>query len=98
MESRNFSACDIFLGAFKGWRNMTLLGTPSGGGSGSAIRYCLHHSDIQVKLSSMASFRLNGKLYDGNGIQPDTLCQAVPTDSIGQPDTMLEKAKEILQE
>ena len=96
MESRNFSACDIFLGAFKGWRNMTLVGTPSGGGSGSAIRYRLHHSDIQVKLSSMASFRPNGKLYDGNGIRPDILCEPVPIDSIGKTDTMLEKAKEIL--
>jgi hypothetical protein len=95
MESRNFSACDIFLGAFKGFRNVTLLGTPSGGGSGSAIKYCLHHSDIKVKLSSMASFRPNGKLYEGNGIHPDVLCEPVPTDAIGQTDTILKKAKEI---
>ncbi len=98
MDSRNFSACDIFLGAFKEFRNMTLLGTPSGGGSGSAIKYCLHHSDITLKLSSMASFRSNGKLYEGNGIQPDILCEPVPTDSIGQTDTMLEKAKMIFHQ
>ena len=97
MENRNYSACDIFLGAFKGFRNITLLGTPSGGGSGSAIKYYLHHSDIQIKLSSMASFRQNGKLYDGNGIQPDVFSEPVPTDIIGQTDTILEKAKEILR-
>ncbi|MHC5163765.1 MAG: S41 family peptidase, partial [Planctomycetota bacterium] len=89
MESWNFSACDIFLGAFKGWRNVTLLGTPSGGGSGSANSYYLHHSDIRVKLSTMASFRPNGKLYDGNGIQPDVHCEPIPTDHIGQTDTLL---------
>ncbi|MHC4552533.1 MAG: S41 family peptidase [Planctomycetota bacterium] len=98
MENWNFSACDIFLGAFKGWRNVTLLGTPSGGGSGSAISYRLHHSDIRIKLSSMASFRANGMLYDGNGIQPDIYCEPIPTDAIGQTDTLLDKAKEILRE
>ncbi|MHC5198538.1 MAG: S41 family peptidase [Planctomycetota bacterium] len=96
MESWNFSACDIFLGAFKGWRNVTLLGTPSGGGSGSANSYYLHHSDIRVKLSTMASFRSNGKLYDGNGIRPDIYCEPVLTDHIGQTDTLLDKAREIL--
>ncbi|MBL7214633.1 MAG: hypothetical protein ISS71_03030 [Phycisphaerae bacterium] len=98
MESWNFSACDIFLGAFKGWRNVTLLGTPSGGGSGSAIGYRLRHSDIRVKLSSMVSFRPNGMLYDGNGIQPDIYCEPIPTDYIGQTDTLLDKAIAILNE
>ncbi len=37
MDRYNFSACDIFLGAFKGWKNVTLMGQPSGGGSGCAI-------------------------------------------------------------
>lgn len=97
MESWNFSACDIFLGAFKGWRNVTLVGTPSGGGSGSAVSYRLAHSDIKIKLSSMASFRANGMLYDGNGIQPDVYCEPIPTDAIGQTDTQLDKAKEILR-
>jgi C-terminal processing protease CtpA/Prc len=98
MDSSNFSACDIFLGAFKGWRNVTLLGTPSGGGSGSAISYRLYHSYISLKLSSMASFRSNGTLYDGNGIQPDVYCEPTPTDYIGQTDTVLDKAREIISE
>jgi len=71
MDRRNFSACDIFLGAFKGWKNVTLMGQPSGGGSGCRESYRLYNSQINIYLSSMASFRPNGKLYDGNGIQPD---------------------------
>ena len=92
MERWNFSACDIFLGAFKGWRNVTLIGTPSGGGSGCKVNYRLHNSLIRIQLSSMASFQPNGKLYEGNGIQPDIYIEPVPTDFIGRTDTVLDAA------
>lgn len=98
MDTRNFSACDIFLGAFKGWRNVTLLGTPSGGGSGSAKTYRLHYSDIAVKLSTMASFQPDGKLYEGRGIRPDIYMEPVPTDWIGQSDTLLDRARQIIEQ
>ena len=92
MDRWNFSACDIFLGAFKGFENVTLMGQPSGGGSGCYQEYRLWNSKIRVHLSSMASFQPNGKLYDGNGIQPDIVVEPVPTDFIGQTDTVLETA------
>ena len=92
MDRWNFSACDIFLGAFKGWRNVTLMGLPSGGGSGCYQKYRLHNSKITIHLSSMASFQPNGKLYDGNGIQPDIVVGPIPTDFIGKTDSVLEAA------
>jgi hypothetical protein len=92
MDSWNFSACDIFLGAFKGWKNVTLMGLPSGGGSGCRQEYRLGNSGIRIHLSRMASFQPNGKLYDGNGIQPDIVVETVPTDFIGRTDTVLEAA------
>lgn len=92
MDRWNFSACDIFLGAFKGWKNVTLMGLPSGGGSGCRVKYRLRNSYISIYLSSMASFRPNGRLYDGNGIQPDVLVEPVPTDFIGKTDTVLDAA------
>lgn len=92
MDRWNFSACDIFLGAFKGFKNVTLIGKPSGGGSGCYQEYRLWNSRIKVHLSSMASFQPNGKLYDGNGIQPDIVVEPVPTDFIGQTDYALETA------
>jgi len=92
MDTGNFSASDIFLGAFKGWRNITLMGTPSGGGSGRRRSYRLHHSKIQISLSSMASFQPNGKLYEVNGIEPDIMIEPIPTDFIGETDTILEAA------
>jgi len=92
MSTTNFSASDIFLGAFKGWKNVTLIGNPSSGGSGRYQQYRLHNSQISIRLSSMASFQPNGKLYDGNGIQPDVMIESIPTDFIGQSDTILDAA------
>ena len=97
MDTTNFSAADIFLGAFKGWRNVTLMGTASGGGSGRYQTYRLHHSLINIGLSSMASFQPNGKLYDGNGIQPDVIIKPIPTDFIGKTDSVLQAAQNSLR-
>jgi len=74
------------------YRNVTLMGLPSGGGSGCYQVYRLRNSQIRIRLSSMASFRPNGKLYDGNGVQPDIVVEPAPTDFIGQTDTVLEAA------
>lgn len=93
MDTACFSATDIFLGAFKGLRNVTLLGTPSAGGSGRASHGgVLRHSGLRFRLSSMASFLPDGKLYDGNGIHPDVLVHPQPTDAFGRTDTALEAA------
>jgi hypothetical protein len=92
MDRWNFSACDIFLGAFKGLKNVTLIGQPSGGGSGCRQGYRLSNSGIGIHLSRMASFQPNGRLYDGNGIQPDIVVEPFPTDFIGRTDTVLDKA------
>ena len=97
ISTTNYSACDIFLRAFKGWRNVTLMGTPSGGGSGRARKYRLHNSLITVRLSSMASFQPSGKLYDGNGIQPEIMAGPIPTDFIGETDSVLDAALEKLR-
>jgi len=96
MDRWNFSACDIFLGAFKGWKNVTLMGQPSGGGSGCRQEYRLSNSGIRIRLSRMASFQPNGRLYDGNGIQPDIVVESVPTDFIGRTDTVLDKATDFI--
>ena len=98
MDSGNFSACDIFLGGFKGCKNVTLMGRPSGGGSGCTQEYHLSNSGIRIYLSRMVSFQPNGKLYDGNGIQPDIIVEPVPTDFIGRSDTVLDKAIQTINE
>ncbi|HJU74523.1 MAG TPA: S41 family peptidase [Gemmatimonadaceae bacterium] len=92
MDERSFSATDIFLGAMTELPNVTLLGTPSGGGSGRSRAYTLPNSRIRVILSTMASFRVNGKLYDGYGIEPDIVAPPSLSDVTGRTDSQLQAA------
>ena len=91
-DTLDFSACDIFLGAFKNLKNITLMGLPSGGGSGAYIEYRLKNSHIKIHLSSMASFQPNGKLYEQNGIEPDIIIHPQPSYFIGKTDATLDAA------
>ncbi|MDJ0973866.1 MAG: S41 family peptidase [Planctomycetota bacterium] len=92
MDGGCFSATDVFLGAFKGRPGVTLMGTPSGGGSGRSKRGQLAHSGIRFRLSTMASFQPSGERYDGKGIQPDVLVEPSPEDFTSQRDSVLERA------
>ena len=70
-DANCFSATDIFLGAFSGRPRITLMGSPSGGGSARSQRFQLPNSGIEIRCASMASFRPDGRLYDGRGIEVD---------------------------
>jgi len=98
MDTGCFSATDIFLGAFKGWRNVTLMGEESGGGSGRSRGSKLMNSGLRVRLSSMASFRPNGERYDGKGIQPDRKTPTIWSDYLGQTDIGIRLALMFLSE
>jgi hypothetical protein len=88
----SFSATDGFLSAFADLEQVTIIGLPSGGGSGATKRFELPHSGIKIGLSSMASFRPNGRLYDGNGIEVDVRATPTISDYLGKSDTVLAKA------
>ncbi|GAB5521768.1 MAG: hypothetical protein RhofKO_40190 [Rhodothermales bacterium] len=93
LDEKCFSATDIFLSAFKGWRNVTLVGQPSGGGSARTQDYRLDPIPLTVRMASMASFQRDGRFYDGHGIQPDVLLTPVPTDMLADgTDTFLDAA------
>ncbi|MVM34007.1 hypothetical protein GO755_28495 [Spirosoma sp. HMF4905] len=97
MNAKCFSACDIFLAGLKGVKNVTLLGTPSGGGSGNSESFILGATPIRLTLSTMASFQANGRLFDGHGVQPDIVLEAEPAYYIGGSDRVLEKAVSLLK-
>lgn len=92
LDSACFSATDIFLAALEQLPNVTLVGTPSGGGSGRAREIELENVGITVRLSSMVSYRVDGKLFEGRGVQPDALVLPAPNDLIGLGDAMLDAA------
>jgi hypothetical protein len=107
MNSACFSATDVFLGAMRLLPGVTLLGEPSGGGSG-LVRP--HQFTVAVPtgeggdplrceaaLSSMVSFAADGQLFDRRGIQPHAVLAPVATDYvIGGTDTALHGAQERL--
>ena len=69
-DGANFSAADVFAGAFAALPQVVLVGGATSGGSGYARPQFLTYSSVQVGVSSMASFRPDGRLYEF-GIEPD---------------------------
>jgi len=97
MDEYCYSATDVFLGAFKGFRGVTLIGRASGGCSGRPNRHRLPNSRLPVELSTMASFQPNGQLYDGNGVQPDIVVDKTMAEVLGEEDAIMETALKHLQ-
>lgn len=97
MDEKCFSATDIFLGAMKGQRNITLMGQPSSGGSGFALVYDLPNSGLKFRAASMLSFQANGQLYDTLGIQPDVVVSPELEDFVSDSDAVLSRALQHIQ-
>src|SRR5262249_8736262 len=89
LNSKSFSATDIFLAGLKGMKNVRLLGTPSAGGSAFSQEGSLSETGLRLRLGSMVSFQADGKLFDGNGITPDILIVPIPEYFIGGKDNAL---------
>jgi len=96
MDDGCFSATDIFLGALKGLPGVTLMGTASGGGSARSKSFELEHSGVGLRLASMASFQVDGMLYDGRGIDPDVHAPPTAGYFIGSEDPQLAAALKAL--
>lgn len=97
MDTYNFSASDVFLCAFKGSPNVTLIGSKSSGGSGFTRVLLLENSGLIYLQSRMASFQPNGKLYEGNGVSPDIEVYNSVNDYRNQTDNVLKKAIQLIE-
>lgn len=97
MDEGCFSATDIFLGAFKGVEGVTLMGSPSSGGSARSESHELDALQRDVRLATMVSYRADGRLYDTRGIQPDVLIEPTVDDLLGRTDSRLDAALDLLR-
>ena len=79
-DSGCFSATDIFLGALELLPRVTLLGAASSGGSARSQSFRLPKTGLEVRCASMASFRPDGRLYDGRGVEVDVAVLPAPGD------------------
>jgi C-terminal processing protease CtpA/Prc len=73
-------------------KDVTLLGTASGGGSALAQTVRLSAVPVRIRLATMASFQADGKLFDRNGVTPDVVVEARPEFHIGGRDNQREQA------
>ena len=92
MNSACFSAADVFLGALRPLEQVTLMGTPSRGGSAAALPYQLRFSQLTLILGSVASFQPDGQAYDGHGVQPEIRVEPEAGYFIGRSDQLLDRA------
>ena len=93
-----FSATDIFLASLKGIPNVTIMGTPSSGGSARSESFTMPGTNLRIRLASMASFQPDGKLYDGNGVIPDQLIEPESTYFVSGPDKVLQASVRLLNQ
>ena len=97
-NAASFSATDGFLSAFSDLPVVTIIGQASGGGSGATRYFTLPNSGIKILLSTMVSFRPNGKLFDGNGVEVDIPVSPAPDDFLGHSDAVLDRAIERIRQ
>ena len=93
----SFSATDGFLSTFADLPQVTIVGSPSAGGSGATKQFELPNSGLKIALSSMVSYRPDGRLYDGNGIEVDVHMPPVISDYLGATDTALSEAVSLIR-
>lgn len=98
MDERCFSSCDIFVGAIRLAPGVTLIGTPSAGGSGRSREFVLPNSRLTVVLSTMASFQPSGQLYDGIGVPPTIVVERTIEGLATGHDTQKEAAMRFLRQ
>jgi hypothetical protein len=94
----SFSAADGFVNAFGDLPQVTVMGEPSAGGSGATRTFRLPNTGVGIALASMASFRPNGKLFDGNGIEVDVTLRPTLEDFTTDGDSVLARAVEVINE
>ena len=97
-DSGCFSATDIFLGALAARDDVVIIGRPSSGGSARVQEARLPNTGLRVRLASMASYRPDGHLYDGRGIEVDEDVLPAPGDLVGRGDVVLDRACAIIAE
>jgi hypothetical protein len=94
----SFSAADGFLNAFADLPQVTIVGESSAGGSGATRQFQLPRTRLLIALSSMASFRPNGRLFDGNGIEVDVAVKPAVEDYTTDADTVLARGIDVIKE
>lgn len=93
---RCFSACDTFVSALKVHKLATIVGEPTGGGTGSPLIFDLPVSEHQFRYSVVRGLTANGDPIEGVGTIPDVVLEPTLADRATGTDSQLARALEIL--
>lgn len=91
-----FSACDTFSAALKDYQLATLMGEPTGGGTGTPLVFDLPISGLKFRYSVVRGQTPRGNPIEGVGTLPDLYLEPTVEDRIHQKDSQLLAAVEFL--
>jgi hypothetical protein len=91
------NAAEVLADALQRSGRAILVGEPTGGSDGRPVAFTLKNSRIRVAVSTMASYRPDGKLFLNNSLVPDERLPRDPRDWTGASDAQLKRALERLR-
>jgi C-terminal processing protease CtpA/Prc len=92
-----FSACDTFVAALKANQLATIVGEPTGGGTGTPLVFELPSSGLYFRYSVIRGQTPSGDLIEGVGTSPDIYIEPTVKDRVTKQDSQLAKAIEVIQ-
>lgn len=93
-----FSACDTFVAALQAHGLATVVGEPTGGGTGSPLELELPHTNLGFRYSVVRGLSPKGEAIEGRGTQPDLPVTMLPEDRFAGKDLQLEAALKLVAE
>ena len=93
-----FSACDTFVAALQAHGLATVVGEPTGGGTGSPLELELPHTNLGFRYSVVRGLTPKGEAIEGRGTQPDLPVVMLPEDRFAGKDLQLEAALRLVAE
>jgi C-terminal processing protease CtpA/Prc len=91
-----FSACDTFSSALKTNSLATVVGEPTGGGTGTPLVFKLPVTGLSFRYSVVRGMTADGKPIEGVGTAPDQLIERTQDERVAGHDEQLLKALTVL--
>jgi carboxyl-terminal processing protease len=95
--ARCFSACDTFVSALQTNHLATIVGEPTGGGTGTPLVFELPYSKQSFRYSVVRGLNADGKAIEGAGTTPDTLLEPTVEERANGVDAQLLRALAMLE-